>query len=106
MEFKRFNFLSILGSLLWADSRKVISEARAMKIPGNFAGDGLQTGGMVIVEKGGKLLYEFKQNGPGDHLPNSKIIEVLGLPTGEENEGGMGSAVEQPKIECTDECTK
>lgn len=101
MGFKRFNFLSILASLLWPDSRKVISEARALQVPGNFAGDGLQTGGALIVDKGGKLLYEFKQNGPGDHLPNNKILQILGLSEVESADGTIKQA------ECDDvQCTK
>lgn len=105
MQFKRFNFVTILASLLWSDSRKAISEARRQQIPGNFAGDGLQTGGALIVAKGGNVLFEFKQNGPADHLPNSKILEVLGLEKEIPNLKNDTTA-EQPKPECTDECTR
>lgn len=36
----------------------------------------MQTGGAVLVEKGGKLLRHFVQTGPGDHLSNKEILQV------------------------------
>jgi len=79
LEFRRFNYCSIVTSLLTAESRSMISKGRQLHLGGNFKGDGLQNGGALIVEKGGKLLYEFKQVGPAEHLPNEKILSVLSL---------------------------
>lgn len=93
-----------MASLLWSDSRRAIAEARKLQIPGNYAGDGLQTGGALIVGKGGNILFEFKQNGPADHLPNKKILEILGLE--KEIEKLSNEKVETQKPECTDECTR
>lgn len=92
-----------MASLLWADSRKAISDAKRLKVPGNLAGDGLQTGGALIVAKGGNLIFEFKQNGPADHLPNAKILECLGL---EKEIEKLSNQTDAPKPECTDECTR
>ncbi|GLV41456.1 hypothetical protein CBL_06686 [Carabus blaptoides fortunei] len=103
MEFKRFNVITILASLLWADSRAVISKSRKLQVPGNLSGDTLQTGGALIVGKGGNLLYEFKQTGPADHLSNSKILEVLGL---QDDIPNLPKEDPTAKPECTDECTK
>lgn len=104
MQFKRFNFITILASLLWSDSRAVISKSRKLQVPGNLSGDGLQTGGALIVGKGGNLLYEFKQTGPADHLSNSKILEVLGLQDEIQNLPKQEENAAKPA--CTDECTK
>ena len=46
-------------------------------------------GGMLIVTAGGeKVLLSHKQASPGDHVPNEKILEVLGIEVEEAAEGG------------------
>lgn len=40
-------------------------------------GDGLQNGGALIVGPGGKLLLSFRQEGPAEHISNSKILQVF-----------------------------
>lgn len=40
-------------------------------------GDGLQNGGALVVQKGGKILFEFKQDGPAEQVPNAKFLEIL-----------------------------
>ena len=39
-------------------------------------GDGYQNGGLIIVEKGGKLLYSYRQENPADHPSNEDILKV------------------------------
>lgn len=36
----------------------------------------MQTGGALLVGKGGNLQREFIQTGPGDHLSNLDILKV------------------------------
>lgn len=43
---------------------------------GDLKGDWVQTGGAVLVQKGGNLLRHFTQSGPGDHLSNKDILKV------------------------------
>ena len=58
----------------------VCFQANAKGIAGNFRGDGMLNGGMLIVSKGGeKVLLSHKQDSPGDHVSNEKILEVLGI---------------------------
>lgn len=54
-------------------------QGKASNIPWNLQGDGLQNGGCLIVEKGGKVLQSFRQEGAAEQLPNEKILEVLDL---------------------------
>lgn len=79
--FKRFNLLSVLASLTWKESRLAIGKGRKMGkgVQGNLKGDGLQNGGALIVEKGGKVLRHFVQVGPAENLSNVEILKVLGL---------------------------
>ena len=39
-------------------------------------GDGFQNGGLLVVEKGGKVLYTFIQENPADHANNEDILKV------------------------------
>lgn len=77
--FKRFNVFSIITSLFWKQSREAIFKGRSMGLGGDLKGDWVQTGGAVLVEKGGNLLRHFVQTGPGDHLPNLDILKHFGL---------------------------
>ncbi|XP_047508878.1 prostamide/prostaglandin F synthase-like isoform X1 [Pieris napi] len=77
--FKRFNVVTILTSLLWKQSREAIAKGNKMGLGGDMKGDWVQTGGMLLVEKGGKLINHFKQTGPSDHLSNEEILKCFGL---------------------------
>lgn len=86
--YKRFNFVSIWAAIVSAISRRTISNARREGIDGNLRGDGLQNGGLLIVERGGQtVLLSHREEVPGDHVPNSKILRVLGI---------KGDSVEKP----------
>ena len=62
-------------------------------INGNFQGDGLLNGGMLIVTAGGeKVLLSHKQASPGDHVSNEHILEALGIAPDEPKEEESESA--------------
>jgi len=42
-------------------------------------GDGFQNGGLLVVEKGGKVLYTFIQENPADHASNEDVLKALNL---------------------------
>ena len=61
-------------------------QANTKGIKGNYRGDGLLNGGMLIVTAGGeKVLLSHKQASPGDHVSNEQILEVLGIASDEPN---------------------
>ncbi|KAG7280538.1 hypothetical protein CRUP_022068, partial [Coryphaenoides rupestris] len=56
--------------------------ASAQGIQGNYSGDLLQSGGMLIVDKGGEnVLLHFVQDSPGDFVPLEDISRALGVST-------------------------
>ena len=57
-------------------------QSNATGIPGNFKGDGMQSGGTLVIEKGGKVLLSHKQKNPGDHVELKDILESLGIDKG------------------------
>ncbi|XP_040843579.1 prostamide/prostaglandin F synthase [Ochotona curzoniae] len=78
--FKRYNSLSILPAALGKPVRDLAAKAKAVGIQGNLSGDLLQSGGLVIVSKGGdQVLLHFVQKSPGDYLPRESVLQALGL---------------------------
>uniref|UniRef100_A0A8C6DJU2 Peroxiredoxin like 2B n=1 Tax=Moschus moschiferus TaxID=68415 RepID=A0A8C6DJU2_MOSMO len=78
--FKRYNSLSILPAALGKPVRDVAAKAKAVGIQGNLSGDLLQSGGLLVVAKGGdKVLLHFVQKSPGDHAPPESILQALGI---------------------------
>ncbi|OON23674.1 hypothetical protein X801_00414, partial [Opisthorchis viverrini] len=77
MDFKRVSGLSGFKSLFTKAGRNLNSVANAAHVSGNFSGDGWQTGGLLVVEKGGKVLYQFAQEKVVNHPDYTKIMEVL-----------------------------
>ncbi|KAM9757874.1 prostamide/prostaglandin F synthase [Menidia menidia] len=78
--FKRYTALSVVPAALGKKVRDISSKASADGIQGNFSGDLLQSGGMLIVAKGGeKVLLHFIQDSPGDLVPLENISTALGI---------------------------
>ncbi|XP_075394209.1 prostamide/prostaglandin F synthase [Tenrec ecaudatus] len=78
--FKRYNSLSILPAAVGKPVRDVAAKAKAANIHGNLSGDLLQSGGLLVVSKGGeKVLLHFVQNSPGDYVPQENVLGALGI---------------------------
>lgn len=80
LRFKRYTALSVVPAALGKKVRDISSKANAAGIQGNFSGDLLQSGGMLIVDKGGeKVLLHFIQDSPGDLVPLEEISMAVGV---------------------------
>ncbi|XP_070207988.1 prostamide/prostaglandin F synthase-like [Littorina saxatilis] len=90
--FKRFNFLSIFPAIFSKVSRAAYSKAKAEKVGGDLKGDGMQTGGTMVVEKGGKTLLTFKQDSPADHVDPAEVLKALGIDEPPPKSGGATAA--------------
>lgn len=78
--YRRFNLFSIWTALISRISRAAISESRRQNISGNLSGNGLQNGGLLIVDRGGsKVLLNHREETPGDHVANDSIVQSLGI---------------------------
>ncbi|KAM7422833.1 hypothetical protein PAMA_010730 [Pampus argenteus] len=78
--FKRYSALSVVPAALGKKVRDVAAKANAEGIQGNFSGDLLQSGGMLVVAKGGeKVLLHFIQDSPGDYVALEDISNALGI---------------------------
>ncbi|KAL0978680.1 hypothetical protein UPYG_G00173830 [Umbra pygmaea] len=78
--FKRYTALSLVPAALGKKVREVATKAKAQGIEGNFTGDLLQSGGILIVAKGGEqVLLHFVQDSPGDYLPLVDITKALNI---------------------------
>ncbi|XP_067826374.1 prostamide/prostaglandin F synthase [Heptranchias perlo] len=97
--FKRYNTFNLLPAALGQKVRQVVTQANKDGISGNFSGDVMQSGGMLIVGKGGeKVIFHFVQDSPGDHVPLETILQILDI--------SAKVKVEEAKMpECNDVCT-
>ncbi|KAG8505472.1 Prostamide/prostaglandin F synthase [Galemys pyrenaicus] len=78
--FKRYSSLSILPAALGKPVRDVAAKAKAVGIQGNLSGDLLQSGGLLVVAKGGdRVLLHFVQKSPGDYVSQESILQALGI---------------------------
>nr|CAH8858275.1 unnamed protein product [Trichobilharzia regenti] len=77
LEYKKVSACSGLKTLFSKAGRALNAQAKAAKIPGNMSGDGWQTGGLLVVGKGGEVLYHFEQKQVVNHPDYKKIIDVL-----------------------------
>ncbi|XP_046335662.2 prostamide/prostaglandin F synthase-like, partial [Haliotis rufescens] len=77
--FRRLNFFSLFPAIFAKKARDAMSQAKTDKIEGNFKGDGMQNGGTMVVAKGGKVLLNFKQDNPADHVDPNEVLKALGI---------------------------
>lgn len=78
--FKRYTAISVVPAAMGKKVRDVAAKAKADGVEGNFSGDLLQSGGMLIVARGGeKVLLHFIQDSPGDYLPLEDISKAVGI---------------------------
>ncbi|XP_018006418.1 prostamide/prostaglandin F synthase, partial [Hyalella azteca] len=102
--FRKMNIFSLGPALLAKVARDAISKGKAAGIKNDLKGDGFQNGGLIVVPAGGsKVLYEYRQENPADHAPNSDILQALGI-----SEAAVVPPVAAPApsraAECTDVC--
>ncbi|KAM9298825.1 prostamide/prostaglandin F synthase [Gastrophryne carolinensis] len=97
--FKRYNALSIVPAALGQKVRDIVTKANADGVQGNFKGDLLQSGGVLIVSKGGeKVILHFVQDSPGDYVPLKALLTALGI---------TADVTESQRPQCNDEvCTR
>ncbi|KXJ09149.1 Prostamide/prostaglandin F synthase [Exaiptasia diaphana] len=103
--FKRYGTLSVMASLLTKEFRSAYAKSNAKGIKGNMKGDGLQTGGMLIVTSESKVLLSHAQSAPGDHVSNEAILKALGIDAepSQETSKEEGAASAKPKMECNED---
>jgi len=80
LEFKRYNMMNIWGSVFDQKGREAIKKGKEAGVGGNLAGDGLQTGGTLIVNAGGERLLMFaRQEHPADVVDATSVLQALGI---------------------------
>jgi len=78
--YKRYGMMGVMMSLFNKKARDAMAKNRQENLPSDLKGDGLQTGGTLVVSKGGdKVLLDFRQDNPADHVANSEILKALGI---------------------------
>lgn len=79
--YKRFGTIGVLMSLFGKKARDRIAQNRKENLPSDLKGDGLQNGGTFVITKGGeKVLLDYRQDNPADHVELAEILRVLQIP--------------------------
>ncbi|XP_066493503.1 prostamide/prostaglandin F synthase [Tiliqua scincoides] len=77
--FKRYHIGNIIPAILEKPFTEAVHKAYLEGIHGNLCGDVWQSGGTLLVGKGGELILYFIQESPGDYLPLDTITKALGI---------------------------
>ncbi|XP_039251283.2 prostamide/prostaglandin F synthase-like [Styela clava] len=78
--YNKYNMFNVLGGALSSKTRELANLASKEGLKGNFSGDLMQMGGVLVVKKGGEeILFNFKQQSAADHVENEKILQALGI---------------------------
>ncbi len=75
----RFGYLDLLKLLFSSKWREVASRAKSTGISGDMKGDGFQNGGALVIDKNGKLLFEYKQDDAADHVSADDVLKALNI---------------------------
>lgn len=84
-------------------ARAAYSKAKADKVGGDMKGDGMQNGGTMVIEKGGKTLLTFKQEGPADHVDPAEVLKALGIEGGPPAPSPEGAAAASGGAQCEED---
>ena len=67
------------GSLAWFLNplSRIWANAKAAKgVEGNFVGDGLTMGGLLVINKAGEVTYAFQEENFGDRAPVADVLRA------------------------------
>lgn len=90
--YKRLGIFGALSTILEKKVRALFERAKKENITGNMAGDKFQFGGTLVVDKGGKVLLNYKQESAADHVANDDVLKALGLTPATSGEDAQGAA--------------
>jgi prostamide/prostaglandin F2alpha synthase len=79
LEYKRFTFFDLMKLLFSGKWKAAKSKADSMKISSDLKGDGFQNGGALIIDKGGKQLYEYIQEDAAEQISAEQILKTFKL---------------------------
>lgn len=103
--FKRFSLFSLPRLMLAKVARDALSKGKERGLGGNMKGDGLQNGGLIIVQEG-KIIYSFIQENPADHASNEDILKALNIAADVSTTVAKTSVPNTPSVSCDgDVCT-
>lgn len=75
----RFSWWDLAKKIISSKWRTAASEVSASGVGGDMKGDGFQNGGAMVIDKGGKLLYEYRQEDASEQISAEEILTALNL---------------------------
>lgn len=77
LNYQRFSFFDLMKRLLSFNFKTRKAKADGMNIKGDMKGDGFQNGGALIVDKGGKQIFEYIQEDASIQITEEQILNAL-----------------------------
>ena len=80
LQYDEMSFLEILRQ--WWNKSKwsaTVEKAHKLGLKQNFKGNPYQNGGLVIVDKGGEIIFNYKQKYIAEFIDNEDILKALGI---------------------------
>lgn len=75
----RFSWWDLIKLALSSKWRAAAGKVKESGVGGDMKGDGFQNGGAMVIDKGGKLLYEYKQEDASEQISAEEILTALNL---------------------------
>lgn len=79
LQYRTFSWWDLARYVVSAKWISAAGRVRASGVGGDMKGDGFQNGGAIIVDKGGKLLYEYRQDDASEQISAEEIFAALNL---------------------------
>ncbi|CAG0881724.1 unnamed protein product [Darwinula stevensoni] len=79
LQFKDVGLIQMLPSLFDKKARDAINKSREQKIGGDMKGDKNHYGGVLVVDKGGKLVFLYRQQHFAEFPTPEEILQSLGI---------------------------
>jgi len=77
LQFRRVGVCEALGGLCGRKWSQVAANAKSKGIEGDMKGDGMQNGGTLVIGRKGRLLFEYLQVDPSDHIEANDVLKSL-----------------------------
>lgn len=79
LQLPTFSWWDLAKYVISAKWRTKYSEIKERGLTNDMKGDGFQNGGAMIVDKGGKLLYEYRQEDASEQISSEEIFKALNI---------------------------
>lgn len=79
LQYKTFTWWDLLKYIVSSKWISAAGQVKSSGVGGDMKGDGFQNGGAMVIDKGGKLLYEYRQEDASEQILPEEILTALNI---------------------------